>query len=178
MTLFKLLYREDVTRVSEELEANKGLFGELPIRTAFEGSPHREVEDIIVRGPVSSPESTLRDLHNEIRCTEYTPLREVSSLVDHLMNYVEGRELGRVIVTKLPPKGSITPHCDEGDAAEYYDRFHIVISGYPGSIFKCGNEQVEMLTGEVWEFDNNTEHSVINASSHDRVHIVCDIART
>ena len=58
---------------------------------------------------------------------------------------------------------------------EYYERYHIVLSGHPGSIFRAGDEQVTMLTGEVWWFDNTKEHEVINNSADDRIHLIVDI---
>jgi len=59
--------------------------------------------------------------------------------------------------------------------AEFYDRYHIVLKSSPGTIFRCGDEQVYMAMGEVWWFNNLIEHEVLNNSIDDRIHLVVDI---
>jgi len=62
-----------------------------------------------------------------------------------IMNILKGSQLGRVIVTRLPPGGKIAPHVDTGKCAEFYQRVHLVLHGEPGNLFFCGDEQVTML---------------------------------
>lgn len=57
----------------------------------------------------------------------------------------------------------------------YYDRFHICLQSEPGTIFRCGDEQVYMAPGEVWWFQNLETHSVENHSGAERIHLVADI---
>ena len=86
-----------------------------------------------------------------------------------------GVRLGRVIITRLPPGKTITPHVDSGSHAEYYDRYHVTLQNNPGSIFRCGNEHVFMATGDIWWLDNSIEHEVINNSVDDRITMIVDI---
>jgi len=50
-----------------------------------------------------------------------------------------------------------------------------VLQGLPGSLYKCGDETVEMLTGEIWWFDAHSTHEVLNNSAGDRVHLLVDV---
>ena len=34
---------------------------------------------------------------------------------------------------------------------------------------------VNMLTGEIWWFNNQAEHEIINNSADDRIHLIVDI---
>jgi hypothetical protein len=92
-----------------------------------------------------------------------------------LMTFVGGERLGRVMINKIAPGGIIYPHRDTEAHADYYSRFHIVLQSQPGALFRAGDEQVHMATGEVWWFDNSEEHEVTNNSADDRIHMVVDI---
>ena len=94
------------------------------------------------------------------------------------MQRVDGERLGRVIITKLPPGKTITPHVASGAHAEYYTRHQIMLSNSPGSMFHCGDESVFMQTGEVWWFNNAVTHSVVNNSSDDRIALIVDIRQS
>jgi len=173
-----ILDNVDFTDLNEELTESKHLFGILPLRTAYEGSAHREVVDILLRGPLIKEDSSLEELQNAMQCYNYTFMDAFPKLyisILDLMRFVVGEQLGRVIVTKLPPGGKITPHADEGEAAEKYDRFHIVLKGESGDTMICDGEEQEMRTGQVWWFDNNKTHSVENRSDQDRIHVIVDI---
>lgn len=180
MNNFELILDQvDFNILNEEVEASKHLFGILPIRTNYEGSAHREVEDILLRGPLIKETSTLLELQNATECFNYTFMESFPNLyisVIDLMRFVVGEQLGRVIVTKLPAGGKIYSHKDEGDAAEKYDRFHIVLKGEPGDTMIVEGQEQKMRTGQVWWFDNTKEHSVENRSDQDRIHIIVDIS--
>lgn len=96
-------------------------------------------------------------------------------LIFGLMTLLEGERLGRVMVNRLKPGGHIFAHEDPIEHAGYWDRFHYVVSGLPGVIFRCGGEEVQMLTGELWWFQNALTHEVINNSGVDRLHLIIDI---
>lgn len=157
---------------------DKSLWNANQLRTSHELSPHRQVEDIWLRFnklPKDGEELALLDDHESINYPAWFALPDAQKLVLDLMNTVRGERLGRVLITSLAPGKSIAAHVDGGSHAAYYDRYHIVLQGLPGSIFRCGEEVVQMLSGEVWWFDNSVEHEVINNSADDRIHIVVDI---
>ncbi len=104
-------------------------------------------------------------------------LPQLRPIIFGLMNRVSAYELGRVVITKLAPGGRILPHADTmGDYANDEDgaRYHVILQGCPGSLFRAGDETVNMRTGEVWWFNHLAEHEVVNNSSDDRIHLLVD----
>ena len=79
-----------------------------------------------------------------------------------------------VIITKIAPGDKIYPHADGGAPAEYYERYHVMLQNGPGSVFRAGDETVYMQPGDVWWFDNQQEHEVIN-NRDDRITMIVDI---
>ena len=113
-------------------------------------------------------------------------LPEATEIIHSLMLKVRGLELGRVMISRLAPGCAIPAHSDRIAPAEeafphrvppavYYDRYHVVVNGTPGNVFRCGDESARMLTGEVWWFNNQIEHEIVNNSAEDRIHLIVDI---
>jgi hypothetical protein len=159
------------------------LWNQHPVRTQMTESPNIECSDILMRFndistlDLNSPES-IAQVVDGLNCINYPPmflLPQVRALVMGLMPIVEGEQLGRVIISKLPAGKVIKPHVDEQKYAGFYDRFHVVLSSAPGCLFHCGDETVHMATGELWWFDNKIIHEVTNNSAADRVHLIIDI---
>jgi mannose-6-phosphate isomerase-like protein (cupin superfamily) len=166
----------DMVPLQAALATRAHLWNVNTLRTSHPGTAHGEVDDIWLRFN-KMPESPL-DVVNDVDCFNYPAffeLPQARSLVFALMARVEGERLGRCLITRLRPGGVIYPHVDQGAPATYYDRFHIVVSGSPGCVFRAGDEKVQMRTGEVWWFDNCQEHEVLNYSADERIHIVVDI---
>lgn len=164
-----------LAEVAHELHDRKDMFGANRIRQ-FPGSPHHQVDDILLRGP--DLDQGLVEIHNDLRCDWYDEAHALPScrvLTEDLMHAVGGRELGRVIITRLPSGASIEPHIDEGDAAAYYRRYHYCVQGEPGNTFIIGHHAQQMKSGEFWRVNTRLMHSVINNSFNDRIHIVIDI---
>lgn len=153
-------------------------------RTSYEGTPHADVSDIWLR--YSGHEAT-KDLSNtapvlqDVRPIWYPAwekLPEARPLVFDLMRAVGAYELGRLLITKIPPGGQIMPHCDaDGAYTDTADghRYHVVLQGLPGSLFGCEDETVNMRTGEVWFFNHRGKHWVKNNSADDRIHLLVDL---
>ncbi len=146
--------------------------------------PFTDVESIMLRFPVKSVVETKEELkdqnsrfdqHENIDYPPYKLLTEARPIVQNLMAYVRGERLGRVMINKIAPGGKIYPHTDTPVHADYYSRFHVVLQSSPGVLFRAGDEQVYMATGEIWWFDNKQEHEVINNSVTDRIHMIVDI---
>ncbi len=146
--------------------------------------PFGDTESIILRFPsrtVVETEKALQehlanfDQHENIDQPIFKSLPEARKYIFDLMAAINGERLGRVMINKLKPGGIIYPHCDTPVHAEYWDRFHLVLKSQPGSNFRCGDEWVNMQTGDVWWFNNRLEHEVINNSDDDRIHMIIDI---
>jgi len=178
----------DISTEINSVWQNPQLFNQYTLRTKTPGTPHSEVSDIWLRMNdlnkcKQSIESSEHFDHREsINYPAWHELSPVQALIMATMTTVRGTRLGRCFISKMPPGAKIGSHKDVGDDLSiyydnepYYSRFHIVLQGEPGSLFICEDEQVCMRTGELWSFRGDREHSVINNSGGDRIHIVCDI---
>lgn len=118
------------------------------------------------------------DVWNTIQTKPYPAWQRLPALrqmVLDLIRRVDGVQLGRVMVTRLPPGGVIASHTDSGQGVEFYTRYQIALQSLPGAIFKCENEEVNFRSGEVWWVNNRVEHSVVNNSADDRIVCIVDI---
>lgn len=115
------------------------------------------------------------DQYEAVDYPPYKSLHEARPLVMNLMARVQGERLGRVMINKVSPGGRIFAHADTPEQTRYYTRFHVVLHGLPGALLRCGDEQINMNTGECFWFNNALEHSVVNNSADDRVSMVVDI---
>lgn len=76
---------------------------------------------------------------------------------------------------RLAPGAEIKPHRDPGLAWEYGEaRLHLPLRTDPLVIFRVGGQQLPMREGELWYMNADLEHSVVNSSLEDRVHLVVD----
>jgi len=153
------------------------VWGKSP-RVTFTGSPHRECEDIVLRGPDMTVGSTLEMLHHETECEDYALMKyhpNAQALVTLLFDQVNGDQVGRVILTKLPPMQVIYPHRDEGPVPELYDRYHCCLQSPVGAWFIVGTQATHMKAGQAYRVDVTKNHSVVNVGDEDRIHLVIDI---
>jgi Aspartyl/Asparaginyl beta-hydroxylase len=140
--------------------------------------PFKDVETIFLRFPpasVTELERSTKDQHECVWMDGALHLPAARPLIFSLMSQVEGERLGRVMLNRIVPGGRIYPHADTPVHAEYWDRFHYVVQTAPGVRFRCGDEEVQMSTGECWWFQNALEHEVVNNSASERIHLIIDI---
>lgn len=160
-----------VMPVLHTIMRNPTLWDQDKCRTTFEGTPHGQVSDILLRFG-SKDGDDLEAVDTEAMKT----IPAAKMLAINVMQLVNGSRLGRVIVTRMEPGKKILPHADtQGLYADYYSRYHVVLQGLPGSLFTCGDETVNMLTGDMWWFDAHAEHAIQNNSKDDRVHMMVDV---
>ena len=174
----------DVLPIMLALNRRPDLWDRHTYRTSFTGTPFAGMNDILLR--YSAPEKHEHNadplaLVNDTALVMYPAwheLPEVRPVIFNLMRRFEGVSLGRVIIARLPPGGTIAPHADDyGDYAQRDDgmRFHVAVQGLPGCLFHCGEETVTMATGSAWWFNHKATHSVENHSIDDRLHLLVDI---
>jgi hypothetical protein len=144
-------------------------------RTYSADSPHKATQDVLVRfSDTDDP-----NIGDQLQC-EWLPatahLPAAKELAMLLMRSYRGEQLGRVMITRLPPGKEITPHADtRGKYANFYSRYHVPLQSDPGCVFDCGEERVHMQPGEVWWFNGHLTHAVINNSSRDRLNLIVDL---
>jgi len=171
----------NVEPLRKNLVKHPEYFGEYKHRTAHDQSPHREVTDIWVRyndiTPFErgeKPFSEFADKHRSIWYPIASKIPEVIEPVTDIMKFVNGKELGGVLITKLPPGGQVYPHTDSGWHAEYYDKYFVPIQNDKGAEFYFIDGVIKPNEGEVYKFDNSYIHWVKNNSTKDRIAmIVC-----
>lgn len=168
---YKLASGVAVLPLMAAVARNPGWWNGDNCRKEFENSPHTEVDDILLR--FGSKDG------NDLEAADGSLMAKLpggKDLVLNVMRMVNGSRLGRVLITRVAPGGKILPHKDVmGEYAKYYTRYHLVLQGFPGSLFACGDETVQMMTGDLWWFDATAEHSVVNNSQDDRVHMLIDV---
>jgi hypothetical protein len=165
----------DVIPLLLALQNHPELWNADAVRSTFEESPHRDVQDILLRFSDTSAEN----IGDQLLCHNMPAmavLPQARPLIYWLMARVEGDMLGRVMITKLAPGKRIFPHSDVlGLYANTMNRFHIPLQSGPGCMFRAGTEQVTMQPGDAWDFNAHAEHEVINNSADDRIHLIVDI---
>lgn len=179
----------DVLPLLHAIQRKPYLWGGDPVRTTFPGSPHAEVDDILLRFEEMDPELVALATNGDAVARDelegaprtwrpaWRELPEAKPAIMALLHRVGAYELARVMITRLRPGGRIYEHADtEGEYANLSDiaRYHMALQGLPGSLFNCGSETVQMASGDVWWFDAHQSHSCLNGSTDDRIHMLID----
>ena len=155
-------------------------FGEYNQR-ASKGSPHTEMSDIWARykNPKECIESgDFSSFGLEHKSEWLKDIKEVKDISYALMGFLDGKQLGGVLITKLPPGGKIKPHTDSGWHAEYYDKYLVSLKNESGARFCFDDVSIEPKEGEVYAFRNDVNHWVTNDSENDRIAMIICIKQT
>ncbi len=177
----KIAKEMNVAPLLAAVSRNPELWNQHRIRTTHDNSAHVQASDILLRFNDLSNFKDSDDysvILNDLEAIDYPAFKELPQargIIFDLMRFVEGKRLGRVVITKLTPGSKVTPHIDSGLSAEYYDRYHITLKNSEGSIFRVGDEVVCMEPGDIYLFNNQVEHEVINNGTDDRITLIVDI---
>lgn len=92
-------------------------------------------------------------------------ISEVESLAEH-----EGVKIGRIRIMQLPPKTCYTLHVDPEEF-----RYHIPLITSYQCFFIISQDVFRMpQVGRLYKFKTNSEHTAVNASFKNRLHLVFD----
>lgn len=91
-----------------------------------------------------------------------------------LGDYYDG-QIYKIILVKLAPNSHIGPHSDQGFSLEVPHRVHIPIVTNSNIKFGCGQSEIHMSTGSMYEINNQQLHYVINDTDQHRVHLIVDV---
>ena len=80
----------------------------------------------------------------------------------------------RANLVRLKSGGKINPHRDGNFSLVHSHRTHLPIITNDEVWFTVGSETVNLKEGELYEINNRRTHSVRNAGSVDRVHLIMD----
>jgi hypothetical protein len=178
----------DTTPLMAAISRQPELWSEDTYLRHYPQGPFGEVESIMLRFPhqvkvkddaeLEAYKANCLPGHDQHESVFYPPwhkLPEAHAHVFALMSVVRGVRLGRVMINKVSPGGRIFAHQDTPEHTSRWRRHHLVLHGRPGAVIRAGSEQISMLTGMLFWFDNREEHEVFNNSDDDRISMVIDI---
>jgi hypothetical protein len=169
----RLMTAVEVAAAVAEIAKQPDLWKIMQIRQQYEGSAHIDTETIVMRGPDS-----IEGIFDNLECVNFKVsdiLPATVQLIRGIVGFLKAREIGRIMLVRLNAGGSIKPHVDEGAYARYFARFHLVLDSNPHCRFRCGEETVNMGVGELWWFNHQVTHSVLNQGPA-RTHLIMDLA--
>lgn len=178
-TIRQLASGFDVMPLQRVLLRNPDLWDEFRFRTEDENSPHRDMQDIIVRYNERKNFDGDRDNFNNEHESVWYPclsvIPEVKPLVFDLMRLVEGEKLGGIFITRLPPGKECYPHVDGSWHSREYEKYAIQIESAPSQGFFFDKDCLLAKPGDVYWFDNTQKHWVKNDSNFDRITMIVTI---
>lgn len=148
------------------------------VRQDWPGGTHEDTRTIMFRGPATDDISLMHNCVPSQWCPIYdSPLGEEVEAVlwACIGDLPDDKEIGRVMVVALKSGGRIKPHIDEGDYAKEHTRYHLPLKSEEGNLFICEDEAVHMKVGELWTFNHQKVHEVINDSGSVRIHLIFDV---
>ena len=169
----------DVDGALSEIDEHDSLWREITLRQDHPGSSHYDTECIYLRW---CRDFTVESVFNDLvpfHMPASVKLKKCNELICQVHDIIGG-DLGRSIVTKLKPGGTISPHKDEGLYAGHYTRFHLPLKTDNLNTMYCENgdetgEHCIMGRGDLWWFDHKKTHYVVNSGSQPRIHLIIDI---
>lgn len=173
--------RFGVGELRRELDDNPEVWNTIPLRTRFESSPHREVDDVWVRY------NSLKNWHgdaaafNSEHVSVWYPvviaLPSARLLAMELQCRLGAERMGAVLITRVPAGGQVYPHVDPGWHARYYEKFVIQVASSPGQKFCFEDGGLESEPGDCYWFDNQFPHWVVNPTDQDRISLIVCLRR-
>ncbi len=166
----------DVSTLLTELEASEDLWNVHKGRTAPKGGAHAEICDIWLRFNdhrefASLDHNLMSEEHESLWYEAIDSLPLVKAAIYGILASLQGEQLGGVILTRLPPKGTIAPHVDEDWHSHHYKKYHLLLQG-EGSLIYSGNEYLVPSVGELFYLNDKEIHGVINNSDEHRICLV------
>lgn len=166
----------DVVPLLDAIARQPDLWNKNRLRKDYPGSPHKDVDDIWVWfNEVGDDARAVADDRMVRPYDAWMKLPQLRPIIFGLMARVDGVQLGRVIISRLPPGKTIALHEDGGAPATWFTRYQVALTSPPVVTFRAGEEVVVFRSGEIWQCDNTQPHEVVNNSNDDRLAIVVDI---
>ncbi len=166
----------DVTEAEKQIDAHPEVWNTHRMRTEQYGTPHNGVSDIWCRynrwENYTGDWAAFHDEHESEWYDVITKIPAVWSLTRKLKRFVGGKQLGGVLITRIPPGGRVEPHIDSGWHARYYDKYAIQLKGNQDQAFCFEDSELRAEAGQCYTFDNSKTHWVKNESDTDRMTLI------
>src|SRR5210317_829664 len=134
---------------------------------------HRQTESIVLVFTDGSdwPRSTVQKEPGWDRLADVAvPL--MHAIIDK--HYPKGGTIIRAMAAKLLAGGKITPHVDQHPSFHCGHRIHVPITTNPRVRFMIDGRPYQFKVGEVYELNNQKQHSVMNKGTEDRITFIFD----
>lgn len=171
----------DVAPLIYQLARHPELWNQHTMRTASEGTPHREADDIWVRyNPWRNFHGDPVAFHAEHVAEWYPCIGVIPGawrLAREVMRRVGGKTLGGVLITRIPPGGQVKPHVDRGWHADVHAKYAVQIKGNASQAFCFDDAELRPEPGDLYTFDNSRRHWVTNESDSERITLIVCVRR-
>lgn len=174
----------DIEPIYQELFAANDLWNQHTLRTGYDDSPHqvddiwvryRSFDDIVIHGMAIQDFVGLE--HESVWYPGSDRLPLLKDFIFEACRYWQVERLGGVLITRIPPGGSVQPHVDGGWHATYYEKIALQIQSAPGQAFCFEDGEFECEPGTVYAFDNSQKHWVSNRSLVPRITAIICVRR-
>ncbi len=171
----------DVSGLKTQLGTHPEVWNAFRIRTEHPRSPHRETMDVIVRyNPIENYRGDMQAFNAEHVGQWYAvadTLTEAKRLAEAIAADHDAKEMGMVLITRIPAGKQVYPHVDGGWHARHYEKFALQIQGNEHQAFHFEEEELVTRDGDLFWFDNAFPHWVTNNSDEDRMTMIVCIRR-
>ncbi len=89
-------------------------------------------------------------------------------------HYSPGGAIIRAMAAKLVPGGLIKPHRDSHPSFHHSHRIHVPLTTNPRVRFVIDGQAYQLQVGQVYEINNQKQHSVMNKGKEDRISFIFD----
>jgi hypothetical protein len=183
MSHFRKLGHLDVSAAAAQLDAHPELWDAITWRREGAGCPHRETQDIwlrnLARDEIEASPRRIIEPHLPVFYPAWGELTELHDIVYNTMTRNRATFLGHILITRIPEGGQVYPHSDRGWHAEACNlKVWIPLRAPAGCVNTCEDEQVVMREGEVFSFNNQLKHSVVNLGPGERRTLIISMATT
>ncbi|HEY6019257.1 MAG TPA: aspartyl/asparaginyl beta-hydroxylase domain-containing protein [Candidatus Paceibacterota bacterium] len=160
-----------------QLDAAPELWNQHKLRTDRYNTPHNGVSDIWVRfNAWENFDGDAVKFTMQPHASSWYPciakIPAAWSLARKVYRRVGGKQLGGILITRIPPHGEVKPHIDSGWHAEHYSKFAIQIKGNKDQAFCFEGESLSPLPGDLYTFNNSHLHWVRNDSDEERITLI------
>lgn len=173
----------DVGPLIQQLERNPDVWDRHTLRTqGYDTTPHKAVSDVWVRfRDWSEFDGDAASFANgEHESVWYPCVHQIPaawSLARRVYRHVGGKQLGGVLITRIPPGGEVKPHSDHGWHAEHYEKFAVQVKGNKEQAFCFEDGELRPLPGDLYTFQNDRTHWVVNPSAEERITLIVCVRR-
>lgn len=166
----------DISQALLQLKRNPVYWNLYTNRTENYTSPHAGVSDIWIRyrdyKDFDGDWEKFNGEHDPIWYEASDAMPAFKDIAFNLMSTVRGERLGGILITKIPPGGAVEPHVDISWHASYYDKYAIQLESHYDQAFCFEEGKYSAQPGEVYWFNNQVSHWVVNNSIVDRITLI------